>query len=703
MDRKTLLRIRKKYFDNLEYQFKFWRDYNYDILNQITYARKQGRGENASYNECFIMADTETSKKESEFTTDNHICAWTISIRTFENNVVTLWGIRPSEMILCFEKIHSVMLGSETYIYFHNLAYDWIFIRKFMFERFGYPNAQLNTKSHYPINIKFDNGIILKDSLILAQRSLEKWANDLNVEHKKAVGFWDYDIKRNQNTFRPNEEELHYIENDTLSGVECLDSLKKQLKKNYSTMPFTATGIPREEIRKRGFENNAKDRFLNKVLTFEQQIIAEKVYHGGYTHANRWLIGELIKEKVIPKDFASSYPFTILSEKFPQENFTELENCGIDTILKYKDKYAFMFKFIALNVDIKNNVPMPVLQYSKCEKILNPVIDNGRILKCDYVEIWLCEIDLQLIYEQYNIERHLCTNVLKSKKDFLPRWLTDYVFELFEEKTKLKGGDKVLYNIAKAKLNSIYGCFVQKPVKETLIEDYESGIYDIKPSEPEEEYLKYVNKRNSILNYQWGVWVTAYAMRNLFELGKCIDYENGGEWIYSDTDSIYATKWNEPEVEKYNNLCKNKLQSNNYGCVFHNNREYWLGIAEEEDSYIEYKTLGAKRYAGRLEGSNQLKITIAGVPKKTGVKCLDNDMNNFRKGTIFLGSITGKLTHTYNYVEKIYVDDKGNETGDSIDLTECDYLLDQTEIMTIEELMTEYIELASYREDIDIN
>ena len=40
--------------------------------------------------------------------------------------------------------------------------------------------------------IEFDNGVILRDSLILAQRKLEKWCIDLDVEHKKAVGLWDY-------------------------------------------------------------------------------------------------------------------------------------------------------------------------------------------------------------------------------------------------------------------------------------------------------------------------------------------------------------------------------------------------------------------------------------------------------------------------------------------------------------------------------
>ena len=124
-------------------------------------------------------------------------------------------------MALCFRKICDNMRGKETYIYFHNLSYDWEFIRKFLLQEFGSPRRQLNTKPHYPIYIQWDH-FILKDSLILAQRSLEKWAKDMDVKHKKATGKWDYEkIRGQQEHFSP--EELEYIEHDTLAGVEALD------------------------------------------------------------------------------------------------------------------------------------------------------------------------------------------------------------------------------------------------------------------------------------------------------------------------------------------------------------------------------------------------------------------------------------------------------------------------------------------------
>ena len=59
--------------------------------------------------------------------------------------------------------------------------------------------------------------------------------------------------------------------------------------------------------------------------------------------------------------------------------------------------------------------------------------------------------------------------------------------------------------------------------------------------------------------------------------------------------------------------------------------------------------------------------------------CLHDDIENFQKGFLFDGVTTGKKQHTYIYVEEPYIDDNGNETADSVDLSACDYLLDDIE------------------------
>lgn len=662
--KETLLKI--------EYKLTYWKEFDFSILSNCYILTRYNQREKPTVNDAILFLDTETSKSKNR--QDNYVVMWTISIRVFHKNLVTLYGKKPSELAECLAVIQDNFRGKQTFYYVHNLSYDWTFTRKFLFEKFGFPVYQLNTKPHYPIHIEFDNGIILKDSLILAQRSLEKWANDLNVDHQKAIGKWDYDLIRNQD-YEYSEDELTYAEFDTLAGTECIDVLMTTLNHKIYSMPWTATGIPRENVRKIGKKNNAHKKFLAQALTLNQLLQAHETYHGGYTHGNRNFYNCVIDDEIIAYDFASSYPFVMLSEKYPSEKFLEMDDCSFYDI-EEDEENAYMFKLIALKVSLKDySFPMPVLQYSKCVKCINPIVDNGRILESDYIEIFLTSIDAKIIFSQYNIERHICTNVLAAYMDYLPRWFTDYVFSLYEDKCKLKHGDPILYGISKSKLNSCYGLTVEFPLKNEIKEEYDSGEFHTTKINQQEKYEEFCNKFSTVLNYQTGVFITSYALANLFELGKCFKGNVANSWIYSDTDSAYGINWDEEKIHAYNENCKRKLRANNYDCVIHDGKEYWLGVAELDGKYSQMSVIGCKRYCVRDAETNELKITVAGVPKKTGVKCLENDIENFRDGFIFSGEKTGKKLHTYIFRDDIFIDENGNEIGDSIDLSPCDYQL----------------------------
>ena len=709
MQRAELEKIRSHWISNhIKYQLIKFDLFDYSILSNIMYSKRPGKGNNDSWSDAIIMADTETSKKYKKKEWHNHIVAWTISIRAFGVNLVTLYGHTPDEFTDCVERLRENIEGDHFIIYFHNLPYDYTFLRKFLFEKFGTPEKQLNIKPHYPLFINFCNGIQLRDSLMLAQRKLEKWAEDLDVEHKKSVGLWEYNkIRKQTDIFTQNE--LTYIEHDTLAGVECIDKMLHGLgKKHIYAMPYTATGIPREEVFKRGSVAGAKNLFDRIFLTFDQYKKLEKVFHGGYTHANRHLIDETVQGLISCYDFASSYPFVLCSEKYPMEKFTKLDDCKLKTIVESKDSTAFMFKLILIRPRLKNDfLPMPVLQKSKCVKTINEVEDNGRILCADYVEIYLNEMDAAIIYEQYDFDGDICVEVEAAHKSYLPRWFTDYIFELFSDKCRLKKTEKedpVSYALAKAKLNSLYGLSVQKSIKLLIEENYKTGEYKILEGQEEEKiYNKYLKKKRSILLYSWGCWCTSYAMYNLHRFGsECIDNRDDkiSHWIYSDTDSCYSDSWDIKKVEEYNERAKKKLQDNGYGAVVIDEKEHWMGVAEHKpgkDDYTEFKTLGAKRYCGRNADDKKLHITVAGVPKK-GAVCLNDNINNFTNGFIFPGSVTGKLTHHYYYVDNVYTDRWGNVTGDSIDLTSCDYLLDKTRLDDSEwwKLFDEDVEIQVY-------
>lgn len=714
----------------------FWNNFDYSVLtNNIMYYRKKGKFQKGTWNDIIIAADTESSKGHeiTEEPQPNHICAWTISFRAYHKNIATIYGNKPSEMMSAFHKIRESLKGDDIYIYFHNLSWDYVFIRLFIFKEFGTPVKQLNTKPHYPIMLGFANGIILKDSLCLAQCKLEKWADDLQVEHKKAVGEWDYDKIRDQ-ICKFSRGEKKYIEQDTLALCECIDAFCISLKKSVFSICYTATGIPREEVRDRAKKNKGHAQFLRQALTYEQFVKFMKLYHGGYSHGNRFIISEIINDSIVScNDFQSSYPYCLCAFRYPCGKFISLgEDVKPEFILKNAEEYAFIFRISFKNIRLKDKYfPMPALQASKCEHSINMKVESGRVLQAGYTTLYLCEQDLIVIDSMYEWdEETICTEVEVSPKDYLPRWFTDYVYELFAEKCKrkpFKDSDPVGYALSKARVNSVYGLTVQKSIRENFIEVTEPGEYKINAlgdtahfesgeyridydQDSRVTYEKYLKNPNTVLPYQWGCYCTAYAFRNLFELGSCVNayYDNNGKlevpprWLYSDTDSAFSDDWNEDKINAYNEKCKELLKKNNYGAVVVDGKEYWLGVAESESDkeFSEFIVLGPKRYCGRSTEDNKLHITVAGVPKKTGAKCLKDDIRNFQKDFIFDGKTTGKNAHFYFFsADGITVDKWGNEIGDSIDLEPCDYLLgmvDKYEYLLTDDYIMEYFGEENY-------
>ena len=64
---KEIDKIRQAYKNKIqshEYVFCHYKKFDYNILKYILYKKKGGSGDNGSYNDIIIMADTETSKKK---------------------------------------------------------------------------------------------------------------------------------------------------------------------------------------------------------------------------------------------------------------------------------------------------------------------------------------------------------------------------------------------------------------------------------------------------------------------------------------------------------------------------------------------------------------------------------------------------------------------------------------------------------------
>ncbi|MBQ5900946.1 MAG: hypothetical protein IIW86_03685, partial [Clostridia bacterium] len=151
-----------------------------------------------------------------------------------------------------------------------------------------------------------------------------------------------------------------------------------------------------------------------------------------------------------------------------------------------------------------------------------------------------------------------------------------------------------------------------------------------------EMLLKYNLSENRFLFYLWGVYVTAYARRNLWS--GILNIKN--DYIYSDTDSVKIVNYDRHKdyFAAYNAAIENKLKT---ACQYHKidyslcapqtikGKTKILGVWDFEGVYNKFKTLGAKRYlvnendALNVDGKKyDYSLTVSGINKKKAIPYL---------------------------------------------------------------------------------
>lgn len=186
---------------------------------------------------------------------------------------------------------------------------------------------------------------------------------------------------------------------------------------------------------------------------------------------------------------------------------------------------------------------------------------------------------------------------------------------------------------------------------------YSGDVWSSSTPDLSAKLAKENDSKRRFLFYPWGVWVTAYARRNLFE-GI---YACGLDYCYSDTDSIKTLNYSKHKsfFEDYNRRIVDKLRL----AMDHHGLDYSyiapktikgvekpLGVWDDEGEYSRFRTLGAKRYITEHDGN--VSITVSGVNKKYAVPYLlerfgDNVFERFEDSLSIPAGHTGKSTHTY--------------------------------------------------------
>lgn len=631
---------------------------------------------------------------------------WTFGIK--DSNYIC-YGRTWEEFIELCEKVADYFqLSGERFLvcYIHNMSFEFQFMRKY-FDWF----SVFAVDDRKPIKALCTLGIEFRDSYILSGYSLAKVADNLTTyKIKKLVGDLDYDLIRTKDT-ELTEKELAYCNNDVEIILAYIAEQITQYE-NISRIPLTNTGRVRKFVRdkclytNKSHKKSSKSKFYRYrelmkelVLTVDEYAMLKRCFMGGYTHASMRYSGETLHD-MDSIDFTSSYPYVMLSEQFPMSRpiKVDLTKQKFTDLLK---NFCLMFDVCFVNLRSKLTYDS-YLSESKCSQLENPVVNNGRVYSADKVVTTITDVDYEIMRENYEWDEMYIGDCYKFYKQYLPRDVILAILELYGNKTTLKGveGKEVEYLLSKGMLNSVYGMTVTDIVRGTI--DYNSDSQEWTATKPDadkfaEDLEKYNNDVKRFLYYPWGVWVTAYARRNLWT--GIIAF--GEDYVYSDTDSIkcrniekhrdYIETYNQRAMQKLQDMCKfRKIDFSLCSPKTIEGVEKPLGVWDWEtqgNNYKTFKTLGAKRYM--YQDKKGLHITIAGLSKQNGVQYIleksDNDLDKcfdfFDDNMSIPAEYTGKMTHTYidDEMESVITDYQGNKTYvkslSSVHLEKCEFTL----------------------------
>lgn len=379
-----------------------------------------------------------------------------------------------------------------------------------------------------------------------------------------------------------------------------------------------------------------------------------RAFMGGHTHANASYVGKVMKE-VASQDFASSYPAVMLLEKFPMSKAHFIEGKLTEEELNHLlSTKACLFNLTLYGVNHKLKFEHPIPR-SKCWEHENDVVDNGRIVMADKISITCTEQDFATYSEFYDWDNIEITDFRYYDKQYLPHSFVEAILGLYEKKTTLKDvvGEEVNYIISKNMLNAAFGMSVTNPIRDEIIYDGINCIA-VKPV-IEDAIAEYNEKVRRFLFYPWGVWVTAYARRNLFSGIK----ELANDFIYSDTDSVkyinhakhekYFAEYNKSILDKIEASANfHRISADRFSPLNKNGKKKTIGVWDFEGIYDEFKTLGAKRYIYRI--GDEVKVTIAGASKSGTARFLvstGNPFGNFTDNLCIPADYSGRLISTY--------------------------------------------------------
>lgn len=546
------------------------------------------------------FADFETTTNNEERTS---VYLWTI---ISEDEKVKEYGI---DLKTFFEFLNS--LNKIEAVYFHNLSWDGCFIEDWLIENnFKFDDEKTRFRNNtfrwindddydlYSLDVKFKNKKVIrfKDSYKIFPTSIAKMAKVVGLEK----GIIDYEKYSNVQAKEDLPQEVvDYAILDALILVRYWNASKK----NLEVKRLTISSIVYNEFK--AFYGKTKfishfggyidKKTINNVISKEEFLEFYKGYKGGLVLVKNGIKDVELKVDGYSYDVNSMYPWVMKTKLMPY---------GKPSSIKYEnvENVAILKVYINKAYILDEEIPCFVFSQSK----LTDEHQKHKKLIIDEV-IVVTEFEFELIKKYYFIDFQIL-NKWYFKASYI---FKNFISELEEQKTNAK--NEADRQVAKIKLNSLYGKFGQKFLrsqrilikKEDLLPDqgvkFEIGNYYEVSKIEEVDLISYVPV---------ALFITSYARVHLLE--NII--KNKERFLYADTDSIYLDGMQEG------------LQID----------ETSFGAFKLENRFSRFKYIKAKCYIFEtLDG--KITTKIAGLSKD---KHKDINFSNFYKGSVFEKSKT---------------------------------------------------------------
>lgn len=414
-------------------------------------------------------------------------------------------------------------------------------------------------------------------------------------------------INKQDNYIMNKEEKQHLL-------INC-----KIITKNKKVLD--EEGLDRLSISSNAINQYIKIHFYNKnnyrliLPELEDKIdkFCRKAYRGGWTYANPKYVNITDKELYgVSYDINSMYPSIMYNDLLP---------CGEPIYFKgqyQEDKdYPLYIQKVHIEYLTLNKGHYPFIQV---KDNIHYADVNEYIDYAEDIILYLTNMEIEMMKKSYHIVGITYMDGYKFRGT--RELFKDYIDIYYEKKRTAKQGSAER-EIAKLMLNSLYGKFASKTIRNEITYSMnDEGVIN-----------KQVDRYNTFTTSSYytplGVFITAYGRCKIV---KSAD-DNYDKFLYSDTDSIHL------------NLREDEMFNANLNIDVENSGE--LGLFKIEKIFTDSLFQGAKRYIEYAKEYGKDKynweLTCAGLPKKTKIKSKED----FKKGTAFKMDIACRVKGGY--------------------------------------------------------